>query len=398
MALLLVNGTSVLDGQDAKILLKTINNNAITGSGNITIDSLPSQTGQSGKFLTTDGTNASWSTVTFPTVDQTYDGTSSNAQSGVAIAGAGFLQNNSTDVDGLSILGYPSSAPKATSIGASSRGSNYSVAVGYLANAGHSATALGYNANAEQNSIVIGYDANTSSRYSTAIGYMSTVNNSGTSSIQLGYGSNNTAKSFNVGFYDNVTPTNYQLLDGTTGLIPYQRIKSLTETRNDGQLKFWTGTKAQYDAIVTKDGNTLYNITDDADATLPLLELLFPVGAVYFGTMSVCPLQTLGVGTWQALPQDKVIQIAGTRGSVGNTIEAGLPNITGNIEQCQIKYPVSASGAFSASSEVEASWQSDGNRNTVSLNFDASNSSSIYGHSDTVQPDAYLLNGWRRIS
>ena len=29
----------------------------------ITIDSLPSQTGQSGKFLTTDGTDASWATV-----------------------------------------------------------------------------------------------------------------------------------------------------------------------------------------------------------------------------------------------------------------------------------------------------------------------------------------------
>lgn len=28
-------------------------------------------------------------------------------------------------------------------------------------------------------------------------------------------------------------------------------------------LKYWTGTKAQYDAIVTKDSNTLYNVTDD---------------------------------------------------------------------------------------------------------------------------------------
>ena len=28
-------------------------------------------------------------------------------------------------------------------------------------------------------------------------------------------------------------------------------------------LKQWSGTKAQYDAIVSKDANTLYNITDD---------------------------------------------------------------------------------------------------------------------------------------
>ena len=84
-------------------------------------------------------------------------------------------------------------------------------------------------------------------------------------------------------------------------------------------------------AIVGMLVNTLYNITDDSDVTFALLELLFPIGAVYFGTMSVCPLQTLGVGTWQALPQDKVIQIAGTRGSVGDTLNESLPNITGQF-------------------------------------------------------------------
>lgn len=51
---------------------------------------LPDQTGQSGKFLTTDGSDVSWGTVSVPTVDQVYDSTSANAQSGVAINGAGF--------------------------------------------------------------------------------------------------------------------------------------------------------------------------------------------------------------------------------------------------------------------------------------------------------------------
>lgn len=49
----LVSGTNI----------KTINNNSILGSGNISVDSLPAQSGQSGKFLTTDGTAASWATV-----------------------------------------------------------------------------------------------------------------------------------------------------------------------------------------------------------------------------------------------------------------------------------------------------------------------------------------------
>lgn len=50
---LLVSGTNI----------KTLNGNSILGSGDLTLDGLPSQTGQSGKFLTTDGTDASWGVV-----------------------------------------------------------------------------------------------------------------------------------------------------------------------------------------------------------------------------------------------------------------------------------------------------------------------------------------------
>lgn len=54
----LVSGTNI----------KTINNNSILGNGNLTLDGLPTQTGQSGKFLTTDGTDASWANTTKITV------------------------------------------------------------------------------------------------------------------------------------------------------------------------------------------------------------------------------------------------------------------------------------------------------------------------------------------
>jgi hypothetical protein len=58
---ILVSGTNI----------KTINNNSLLGSGDIAIDSLPSQTDQSGKFLTTDGINASWATVSSGVTDYT---------------------------------------------------------------------------------------------------------------------------------------------------------------------------------------------------------------------------------------------------------------------------------------------------------------------------------------
>lgn len=54
----LVSGTNI----------KTINNNSILGNGNLTLDGLPTQTGQSGKFLTTNGTEASWANTTKVTI------------------------------------------------------------------------------------------------------------------------------------------------------------------------------------------------------------------------------------------------------------------------------------------------------------------------------------------
>lgn len=49
----LINGTNI----------KSINGNTLLGSGDLELDGLPSQSGQSGKFLTTNGTDASWSSL-----------------------------------------------------------------------------------------------------------------------------------------------------------------------------------------------------------------------------------------------------------------------------------------------------------------------------------------------
>lgn len=200
----------------------------------------------------------------------------------------------------------------------------------------------------------------------------------------------------------NVAIDNSTITKNTSDQLQTVAVK---DNRSGNAIKTWTGTKAQYDAIVTKDANTLYNITDDTDVTLPLLELLFPVGAVYFGTMSVCPLQVLGVGTWQALPQDKVIQIAGTRGSVGDTLNESLPNITGVLGPSRTLHTlsgtsVSTSGAFKSTSITGTTVIGSGSSSdsTYKYEIDASRSSSTYQDNAPVQQDAYLLNGWRRIS
>ena len=177
-----------------------------------------------------------------------------------------------------------------------------------------------------------------------------------------------------------------------------QTVGVIDQNNTSTAIKTWTGTKAQYDAIVTKDANTLYNITDDTDVTLSLLELIYPVGSIYIGTMNICPLATLGVGTWQLVAADRVLQGAGTRGSVGSTVNESLPNIKGTFSAPGISAPDAlASGAIT--SRAGSTYGNGTGSSRMAVNsFDASRSSSTYQDNAPVQQDAYLVNIWERIS
>lgn len=149
------------------------------------------------------------------TVDQTFDGTSTNAQSGVAIKNAKFIQNTSTASGSLTILGTSSRFGSSINIGESSSiGAQQSVAIGYLSDA------------YSTKSIALGTRSGSDGDYSIAIGYQA-YTYMANSAIQLGYGENSIANSLNIGFYNNdTTHYNWQLLDGTTGLIPDDRLST----------------------------------------------------------------------------------------------------------------------------------------------------------------------------
>ena len=174
--------------------------------------SLPSQTGNSGKFLTTDGTDASWGNA---------------------------LANKATGTNAISVLGNASSNSNAINIGAGTTGgtsgiaigsnaysASQTVAIGYDSTTSNQGTAVGYNAVARDYCVAVGYQAKVAMNtyYGTAIGYTANVASGAKGAIQLGKGTNSTAGTFSVGLStDGSTWNNYELLSAN-GTVPHARL------------------------------------------------------------------------------------------------------------------------------------------------------------------------------
>ena len=188
---------------------------------------LPSQTGQSGKFLTTDGTDASWSDTPLvnqrPALDRSIivqDGYSSRAgDRSIAIGG-------NTQTSGSSDFVRIGSGNAAT-------GGSHSVVIGCAAeNSGtevktHSCVIIGYSAETIYNSttpnaIAIGRDAQVGGNAAIAIGYLTSAEAAG--AIQLGSQGGNSASNSDANTFKVANANgNYEIMSAD-GTIPADRL------------------------------------------------------------------------------------------------------------------------------------------------------------------------------
>lgn len=242
-----------------------------------------------GQVLSYNDTTQKWenSSIAIPTVDQTYDGTSANAQSGVAINGAGFLKNTgNSSYSNLGIIGTTNASSgrnRQVAIGYGATTSNSdSVAIGYNANSGANtqAIAIGSGASSYSSGIAIGYNSsvtslggiamngktnngiaigtgntststgaqavaiggNATGTYAVTLGKSTTATatsavslgymarTSAAYAIQIGYGTNSTANTLSVGLSDT---NNYELLS-SDGTVPFARqAKAIIEGASD---------------------------------------------------------------------------------------------------------------------------------------------------------------------
>lgn len=86
-------------------------------------------------------------------------------------------------------------------------------------------------------------------------------------------------------------------------------------------------------------------------------------------------------------------QIAIASGNAGTYHQAGIPNITGRSDLGGVYHSVSFSGAITTGANegdaIGATHVNAGGNQKTKLMFNASNSNSIYGRSDTVQPESH---------
>lgn len=182
--------------------------------------------------------------------------------------------------------------------------------------------------------------------------------------------------------WDNTTEYNVgsvvKVFDGTTA-----RLYTSLQDNNIGNVI----TRQEYWKLINPD-------VDYNKLIIDTLKLIYPVGATYMTSNNTCPMGAL-FGTWELVASGKALW-TGNGSNGGETISAGLPNITGyaNVE----------SNNLDEGGSLYHDWSSRGVHSGTggayqkTLRIDASRSNSIYGRSTTVQPPAYVVNVYRRVS
>lgn len=139
---------------------------------------------------------------------------------------------------------------------------------------------------------------------------------------------------------------------------------------------------------------TYWQYVSGAPVVISILEQIYPVGAIYIGTTSTCPMAAL-FGTWELVAENRALW-TGNGTNANTTIAAGLPNITGGFIGDNEMAGTTFGAFYNGGTVTGAGAQNDTPASRI--RFDASRSISIYGSSNTVQPPAYVVNVWRRTA
>lgn len=185
---------------------------------------------------------------------------------------------------------------------------------------------------------------------------------------------------------------------------------SLTDN-NQGNVT--TNTTHWKQVMDSDDLYTLQSTTTALQSTVnslipTLLSTLYPIGSIYIGTQSTCPLATLMSGTTWTKIEGRYLLASGTLTgtaesySATDTVTSGLPNIIGAFNGVATNSvgSGSASGALSLSNSRSGygHYSTSANQGIYDLSLNANSSNGTYGQSNAVRSPAYVVNVWRRTA
>lgn len=149
-----------------------------------------------------------------------------------------------------------------------------------------------------------------------------------------------------------------------------------------------------------QDGSAVFKIMDERENEMnrKFVDLVYPVGIVVAIANDKKPA-FMEYGTWKKVAEDRVLQGSSDSNAPGKTIEAGLPNITGEVViYTSNNYSKYDKGAFKTKETTISGESYKLLGNAPNITFDASRSNEIYGKSETVQPPAYVVAYWQRTA
>ena len=108
-------------------------------------------------------------------------------------------------------------------------------------------------------------------------------------------------------------------------------------------------------------------------------------------------------GSWEEIASERVLMGASSTHAAGTTVEAGLPNITGDSWLRPNNNTITENGPFYLTDLEKrnppvGNFSGDAKAPSATVGFDASKSNAVYGRSSTVQPAAYYVHIWRRVA
>lgn len=170
--------------------------------------------------------------------------------------------------------------------------------------------------------------------------------------------------------------------------------------------------KVQVNQLELARKDQVYSKTEVIDMLDDMLKSIYPIGSIYINAMDANPSTILGFGVWQRVAKNRALWGANEDGEAGDLLEAGLPDITGKINNQYILAKKDGSDTIGAFNGIAYQGTANYGVNASSsdwgcgVSFKASSGETktngtvkndVYGKSDTVQPSAQIFNIWQRV-